>query len=240
MKLAFLQESGFNQFTPDRLLDTLQYFEVGQRTVRSCTHCQFFFHKASLAERETLIDELLSNKYRPELADQSLSLYESDANDEAARRDGIVRSSNYQKYWATKFSNQSLEKRAAWSKGNVKMKTKTDDIRDWTEKQCCEFGRLLDNRCLVTGFSVDAVKESISMDRIWDDGRYTEQDIMLLWWPCNRSKAKVPFFNTKAAFLKHKALLGLNDMSHRKAAVLIVREPLERLRTFQRTKRQTH
>jgi hypothetical protein len=63
---------------------------------------------------------------------------------------------------------------------------------------------------------------------------------MLLWWPCNRSKAKVPFFKTKAAFLNYKTLMGLDELSHRKAAVVIIREALERLRTFQREKRDAH
>ena len=35
-KLSFTQESGYSQYSPDRLRD-MQYFEVGQRTVRSCT-----------------------------------------------------------------------------------------------------------------------------------------------------------------------------------------------------------
>ena len=109
------------------------------------------------------------------------------------------------------------------------MKTRTEDIRDWTEKQCCEFGRLLDNRCLVTGFRINDVSKSISIDRIWDDGRYREEDCMPLWWPCNRSKGKVPFFKTKAAFLAYKTLIGLDGLSNRKAAVFIVRKALENL-----------
>ena len=96
----------------------------------------------------------------------------------------------------------------------------------------------MNNRCVVTGFGIDIIK-GIVMDRVWDDGEYCVDEVMLLWGPCNYAKAKVPFFNTKAAFLEYKALLGLNDLSHRKAAVLIVREPLERLRTFQREKRNT-
>jgi hypothetical protein len=60
---------------------------------------------------------------------------------------------------------------------------------------------------------------------------------MLLWWPLNRAKGKVPFFKTKAAFLDYKTLMGLDRLSHRKAAVLIVREALERLIIFQREKR---
>jgi hypothetical protein len=93
-------------------------------------------------------------------------------------------------------------------------------------------------RCVVTGFDIGIIK-GIVMDRVWDDGEYCVDDVMLLWGPCNYAKAKVPFFTTKANFLEYKALLGLNDMSHRKAAVLIVREPLERLREFQRAKRHT-
>jgi hypothetical protein len=156
---------------------------------------------------------------------------------EEASKLGIMRSNEHRKYWAIKFDQQSLEKRTAWTKTN--WTNVIEDIRDWEEKDCCKFGRILDNRCLVTGFSINDVKQSISMDRIWDDGHYTEPDVMLLWRPCNRSKAKVPFFKTKADFLKHKTLLGLNDMSHRKAAVSIVQEPLERLREFQRARRQT-
>lgn len=238
VKLAFLQGSGYCQFSPDRLLD-MQYFEPGQKTVRSCTHCQFLFNDATTVQREEIIDELLSNKYRPELADKALELYETDKNDEEAIEQGIIRSNRHQNYWTTKFSQQSLEKRTAWSKGNVRMKTKNNCIRDWSEKQCLEFGRIFDNRCLVTGFSIDDVKESISMDRIWDNGRYREQDCMLLWWPLNRSKAKVPFFKTKTAFLAYKSLMGLDGLSHRKAAVVIIREALERLRAHQRAKRNT-
>jgi hypothetical protein len=235
IKLTFLQESGYCQFTPDRLFD-LQYYEVGQKTVRSCTHCQFLFNDATLEERETLIDDLLSKKYRPDLGDKSLELYESDASDGEAKIQGILRSNKHRKYWAAKFESQSLEKRQAWTATN--WTNVTEDIRDWTENQCCEFGRLLDNRCLVTGFQIKDANESISIDRIWDDGHYTQQDCMLLWWPCNRSKAKVPFFKTKAAFLAYKTLLGLGGLSHRKAAVYIVREALERLRVYQRSKRQ--
>ena len=88
----------------------------------------------------------------------------------------------------------------------------------------------MNSRCVVTGFGIDTIK-GIVMDRVWDDGE---------WVPCNYAKAKVPFFNTKAAFLKYKTLLGLNDLAHRKAAVLIVREPLERMRIFQKAKRQIH
>ena len=61
---------------------------------------------------------------------------------------------------------------------------------------------------------------------------------MLLWWPLNRSKAKVPFFKTKAAFLYYKADLGL-EMSDRKGAVSVIREALEKLREFQRAKRDS-
>jgi hypothetical protein len=93
---------------------------------------------------------------------------------------------------------------------------------------------------LVTSFRIDEVENSISVDRIWDDGHYTEQDCMLLWWPCNRSKAKVPFFKTKAAFLAHKTLMGLDGLSHCKAAVVIIREALERLRAYQRENRNIH
>ena len=96
----------------------------------------------------------------------------------------------------------------------------------------------MDNRCLVTGFQIDDVQESISIDRIWDDGRYTEEDCMPLWWPCNRSKGKAPFFKTKAAFLAYKTLIGLDGLSNRKAAVFIVRKALENLRVYQRSKRQ--
>lgn len=231
--LTFVQESGYSQFSPDRLFNA-QYFEVGQRTVRSCIHCQFLFNDATVAQRESFMDELLSNKYRPDLADKAVQFYETHINDEEARSDGILRSEEYLQYWTTKFNSQSFEKRKAWTKTN--WTNVTEDIRDWKKEQCCEFGRRLDNRCSVTGFSVDDVKESISMDRIWDDGRYTEQDIMLLWWPYNNSKGKVPFFKTKAAFLNHKSQKGLDD---HKAAVLIIREALERLRTFQRAKRNT-
>jgi hypothetical protein len=113
----------------------------------------------------------------------------------------------------------------------------TEDIRDWNEQQCCEFGRLFDNRCVVTGFQPEVVQQSISVDRIWDDGRYTEQDCMPLWWPLNRTKGKVPFFKTKEAFLAYKTKRGLDGLSHRKAAVIISREALERLRAFQSEKR---
>jgi hypothetical protein len=92
VKLTFTQESGYNQFSPDRLFD-MQYFEPGQKTVRSCTHCQFFFHKASLAERKTLIDDILSDRYNPDLADKALDFY--DKSDDVARREGIERSSSY-------------------------------------------------------------------------------------------------------------------------------------------------
>lgn len=64
----------------------MQYFEVGQRTVRSCTHCQYFFNDATLLQRERLLDELLSNKYRPDLADKALEFYEIDTNDEEAKK----------------------------------------------------------------------------------------------------------------------------------------------------------
>ena len=97
VKLAFLQESGFNQFSPDLLFDA-QYFEVGQRTVRSFTHCQFLFNDASVIEREEMIDELLSNKYRPDFADKALELYEMNTNDDETRGDGIIRSSKYRIY----------------------------------------------------------------------------------------------------------------------------------------------
>ena len=237
VKLAFLQESGFNQFTPDRLFDA-QYCEVGQRTVRSCTHCQFFFSDATLEQREEMMDVLLSNKYRPDLSDKALECYESGLNDEEARRYGILRSNEYRNYWATKFGRQSFERRKDMAK--TTWTNVTEDIRDWTLGECCEFGRVFDNRCLVTGFRIDDVKESITVDRMWDDGRYTEQDCMLLWWPCNRSKGKVSFFKTKTAFLSCKSLLGLDGLSHRKAAVLLVREALERLRAFQRAKRDTN
>jgi hypothetical protein len=237
VKLTFLQESGYSQFSPDRLLKA-QYFEVGQRIVRSCTHCQYLFGDATVAQRESFVDELLSNNYRPDLADKALDFYENGTSDEEARSDGILRSEEYLQYWTDKFNSQSFESRKAWTQTNWTNVTK--DIRDWEEKDCCKFGRLLDNRCLVTGFSIDDVSESISIDRIWDDGHYTEQDCMLLWWPCNRSKGKVPFFKTKAAFLSYKTLMGLDSMSHRKAAVLIVREALERLREFQRAKRHTN
>lgn len=235
VKLSFTQESGYSQYSPDRLGD-MQYFEVGQRTVRSCTHCQFLFNDATTIQREEMIDDLLSDRYRPDVADKVLELYEIDANDEKAREQGIFRSNMHQNYWNNKFSSQSLKRRQAWSEGH--MKTKTEDIRDWNKEQCCEFGRMLDNRCLVTGFQITDVNESISIDRIWDDGHYTEQDCMLLWWPLNRSKAKVPFFKTKAAFLYYKADLGL-EMSDRKGAVSVIREALEKLREFQRAKRHS-
>ena len=236
MKLTFTQGSGYTQFSPDRLFNK-QYFDVGRIVVRSCTHCQFFFNDATLEQRESLISEFLSNKYRPDLADRALKFYESDVNDEKARREGIFRSNNHRKYWVSKFESQSLEKRQAWSEGHARMKAKTEDIRDWDEEQCCEFGRLLDNRCLVTGFGIQVVQESISIDRIWDDGRYRGEDCMPLWWPLNRAKAKEPFFKTKAAFLEYKTLMGLAGLSHRKADVSIIREALERLRQFQRAKR---
>jgi hypothetical protein len=114
VKLNFKQESGYGQFSPDRLFD-LQYYEAGQTTVRSCTHCQFLFNDATLQQRESFIDELLSDSYCPELADKVLELYETGANDEEARMNGIDRSNKHRKYWASKFDSQSLEKRQAWT-----------------------------------------------------------------------------------------------------------------------------
>jgi hypothetical protein len=125
-ELTFLQESGYCQFTPDRLFD-LQYFELGQRTVRSCTHCQFLFNDASVMQRESFIVELLlSNKYRPDLADKALDFYEMGEDDDEARMRGIIRSKNHRNYWAAKFESQSLEKRQAWTKTN--WTTVTEDI----------------------------------------------------------------------------------------------------------------
>jgi hypothetical protein len=155
-----------------------------ETTVRSCIQCQYFFNDASLEKRESFIDELLSNKYRPDLAEKAVEFYETHINVEQARNDGILRSEEYLRYWTTKFNSQSFEKRKNWAKTN--WTNVTEDIRDWKKEQCCEFGRLLDNRCSVTGFSIDDVNESISIDRIWDDGRYIHQDCMILWWPCNR------------------------------------------------------
>ena len=222
---------------PDRLDSGLNYFEMGQTTVRSCTFCQFLFNKESLARREQMIDELLSNRYRPNLADLALELYENKTTDQEATIQGIDRINNHCDYWAAKWNSQSFEHRTAWAA--TSWTNVTEDIRDWTQDDCCEFGRLFDNRCVVTGFSPDDVQESISIDRIWDDGRYTEQDCMPLWWPLNRAKGKVHFFKTKDAFLAYKTLRGLDGLSHRKAAVIILREALERLRAFQREKRLT-
>jgi hypothetical protein len=84
VELTFLQESGYSQFSPDRLFDK-QYFEVGQRTVRSCIHCQYLFCDATMVQREFFIDELLSPDYRPDLADRALDLFESGINDDDAR-----------------------------------------------------------------------------------------------------------------------------------------------------------
>ena len=59
------------------------------------------------------------------------------------------------------FKSQSLESRKNWTEGSARNKAKTKDIGDWSEEQYCEFGRYLDNICLVTGFSIDDVHESI-------------------------------------------------------------------------------
>jgi hypothetical protein len=245
VKLAFLQGSGFNLFTPDRLFD-MQYYEVGQRTVRSCTHCQFLFRACSFTDRELMIDALLSRAYCPDLGDLALSLYEDGTTDDDARNQGICRSNDYSKYWAAKYDSQSEDNREKRAQANIRKstgkiggRTGRPDIRKWKdENECCEFARGMNNRCVVTGFGINIIK-GIVMDRVWDDGEYCVDDVMLLWGPCNYAKAKVPFFNTKAAFLSYKSLKELDDLSHRKAAVLIVREPLERLRTFQREKRNT-
>lgn len=192
-----------------------------------------------------MIDALLSPAYRPDLGDSALSFYEAGATDDDARNQGISRSKYYYTYWAAKYNSQSEDNREKRAQANIRKstgklggRTGRPDIRKWKdEKECCELARGMNNRCVVTGFGIDTIK-GIVMDRVWDDGEYCVDDVMLLWGPCNYAKAKVPFFKTKADFLAHKTLLGLNDLSHRKAAVLIVREPLERLRTFQQAKRQ--
>jgi hypothetical protein len=83
-------------------------------------------------------------------------------DDQEANKQGVIRSNKHCKYWTTKFDQQSLERRADWSV--TSWTTITEDIRDWSEKQCCEFGRLLDNRCLVSGFLIDDIQGSISID----------------------------------------------------------------------------
>jgi hypothetical protein len=111
VNLIFLQESGFSQFSPDRLYSDLQYFDLGQTTVRSCLFCQFLFNKESLARREQMIDELLSTRYRPNLADLALELYESETTDQEAAIQGIHRLNNHRDYWAAKWKSQSFEER---------------------------------------------------------------------------------------------------------------------------------
>jgi hypothetical protein len=64
-------------------------------------------------------------------------------------------------------------------------------------------------RGLVTGFRMDEVEASISVDRIWDYGRYCEQDFMPLWWPCNCTEAKAPFFKANPAFVAYKTWFEL-------------------------------
>lgn len=247
--LTFVQGSGFSQFSPDNQNPGTQYYTPGNRTVRSCFFCQFFFGKMSPEKRQCAISDLLSSKYRPELGDKVLDCYENDSTDVDAKSQGVDGKETYfsRKYWATKYFDQGPEEKerkrladVSKTTGKPKGKAGKPDIRKWRdENECCEFGRLFDNRCIVTGFTISDGVGSISMDRIWDiDGVYTPNDVMLLWAPLNYAKAKVPFFKTKADLLAYKIKLGLGTISDRKASVIVIREALERLISFQRSRRQ--
>jgi hypothetical protein len=77
-----------------------EYFEVGQTTGRSCMHCQFFFLDATPMQRESLIDELLSIRYRPELGDRTKpwNCTKKELMMKKQRKQGVDRSSKHQKY----------------------------------------------------------------------------------------------------------------------------------------------
>ena len=70
-----------------------------------------------------MIDELLSNRYRPNLADLALELYENETSDQEAAIQGIHRLNNHhlnnhRDYWAAKWNSQSLEEITRWTATN--------------------------------------------------------------------------------------------------------------------------